>query len=57
MYLSLTNFGEEVSNRVAIGIIVGHPTLVRLGFEGELLFTDLPSTKATGAKNPSEPTS
>lgn len=41
MYLSLTNSGVEVSNRVAIEVIVGQPTLVRLGFEEELLFNGL----------------
>lgn len=41
MYLSLTNSGLEVSNRVAIEITVGQPTLIRLGFEEELLFNGL----------------
>lgn len=52
MYLSLTHFGEEVSNRVAIDIIVGQPTLVRLGFEGELLFNGVAFYQGYRRKEP-----
>jgi hypothetical protein len=52
MYLSLTNSGKEVSNRVAIEIIVGQPTLIRLGFEEELLFNGLAFYQGYRRKEP-----
>jgi len=52
MYLSLTNSGVEVSNRVAIEIIVGHPTLIRLGFEEELLFNGIAFYQGYRRKEP-----
>ena len=52
MYLSLTNSGVEVSNRVAIEIIVGQPTLIRLGFEEELLFNGLAFYQGYRRKEP-----
>lgn len=52
MYLSLTHFGKEVSNRVAIEIIVGQPTLVRLGFEEELLFNGVAFYQGYRRKEP-----
>lgn len=52
MYLSLTNSGKEVSNRVAIEIIVDHPTLIRLGFEEELLFNGLAFYQGYRRKEP-----
>jgi hypothetical protein len=52
MYLSLTDFGKEVSNRVAIEVIVGQPSLIRIGFADELLFNGVSFYQGYRRKEP-----
>jgi hypothetical protein len=52
MYLSLTDFGKEVSNRVAIEVVVGKPSLIRIGFADELFFNGVAFYQGYRRKEP-----